>query len=256
MKIHYMSLSETGLERYENQDTVFCGVYGTAGIFLVADGMGGHENGAYASTRIKHKTETWWNHYIQSERRPAFFGALEELREVFSEANNEILENTRKGLICGSTLAALWIYEDAWAVISCGDSRCYQAKGQFLRKTFCQLTTDDVWENQPQNVQGMSRHEIEKSMYYGSLIRAVGVKPEFQCTIQTDQWKEPTVFVLCSDGIYKYCSEEFLKKQMFRMLKSKDARPCMEEIRNQVFQNGAWDNLSLIMVMVENKPSV
>lgn len=81
------------------------------------------------------------------------------------------------------------------------------------------------------------------------------MKPELLYTVQTDWWREPMAFALCSDGIYKYCPEEFLKKQIFRILKSKDAKPCMGETPNMIFQNRAWGDLSLIIVMLENKPA-
>ncbi len=255
MKIQYAALSETGLEKQENQDCLFCGADGTTGLFVVADGMGGHQDGARASGTIVEKVSVWWAQYLDTSPRPDFWKVLEELKALFSQTNQEIYDYTEKGEICGSTLVALWLEESAWGILSCGDSRCYQTRGRILKKQLIQLTTDDVWENQSRNVEGMTRQQIEASTNYGCLVKAVGVKPQFQCSIQTDRYQETTLFVLCSDGIYKYCSHDFLKKQSFLALRSGEPETAAHAIRDQVFQNGAGDNLSLVLVLAERKQS-
>ena len=52
MKIQYTSFCETGLVRQENQDAVFCGTDGTAGLFVVADGMGGQQHNKGKGIRV------------------------------------------------------------------------------------------------------------------------------------------------------------------------------------------------------------
>lgn len=250
MNIHYTALSEIGLKMKENQDNLFCATHGKTGIFIVADGMGGHQDGALASAAIVKKASEWWKQYISS--RPGFFSGVEELKKVFSEVNQEIYSRTKKGELCGSTLVALWMVHGTWAVFSCGDSRCYQVKGRWLKREFCQLTTDDVWENQQQMISGLSEYQIKTNKNYGRLVRAVGVQPNFQCSVQSDQCREETLFLLCSDGIYKYCPEEYLKKQAFEALQSKDLDRTAENIRGKVLENGAGDNLSLMMVLAED----
>lgn len=252
MKIQYTSFCETGLARQENQDTVFCGTDSTAGLFLVADGMGGHQDGARASQTIREKASEWWKHYEYSIERPDFWEAVQELKETFSRANKEIYFHTEAGTICGSTLVALWLDKDGWAVFSCGDSRCYHTRSGILGNRFVQLTTDDVWENQPGNIQGMTRQQIEDNENFGFLAKAVGVRKEFPCSIQSGSCKGKNLFLLCSDGIYKYCPEEALKKFSFSTLRSKRLAPMSQGIWEQVIQNGAGDNLSLVLVMVEN----
>lgn len=252
MKIQYTSFCETGLARQENQDTVFCGTDSTAGLFVVADGMGGHQDGARASRTIREKASEWWKHYEYSIERPDFSKAVQELKETFSKANKEIYFNTEAGTICGSTLVALWLDSDGWAVFSCGDSRCYQAKLQFWGNRFVPLTTDDVWENQPRNIQGMTRQQIEDNKNFGFLAKAVGVRREFQYSIQSGSCKGRNLFLLCSDGVYKYCTEETLKKFSFSALRSKKLDHMSQGIWEHVIQNGAGDNMSLVLVMAEN----
>ncbi len=250
MKIHYAVLNDVGLVRKRNEDSVFCAQDGEDGIFLVADGMGGHSGGLRASSIIKQKTLVWWEKYLKLEKKPSFLQSLEELKEVFAECNEMILEGTEKGEICGSTLVALWIKQSRYAVFSCGDSRCYQVEWGFLSSEFRRLTTDDVWENQQSNMIGLSEEQIQKHKNFGKLVRAIGVKANFSCSVQSNQIETKTVFALCSDGVYKYCTENYLKKQMLKCFKTDDFKMYVIKIRDKVYENGAADNLSLILVKV------
>lgn len=249
MDIRYTALSETGLVRNENQDCLFCGAEGNVGIFIVSDGMGGHQDGAHASMAIIEKAKAWWERYLCAQSRPTFFEVIEELKEAFLEADQEIYQNTEKGAICGATLVALWLDGDAWAVFSCGDSRCYQARGKRLKKRFIQLTTDDVWENQEENVRDMSEEQIKANKNYGCLVKAIGVKPGSYCSVQSDRCQGEVLFLLCSDGIYRYCPKEILKKWSFSALWSGGLEDAAQGIQECVFNNGAGDNLSLILVL-------
>lgn len=250
MELCYTILSEIGLVRKENQDAVFGANYGSIGIFLVADGMGGHADGARASETIRKNIKTWWIQYIKSRKQQDFFHNIEEIKWILENTNQEILDYTRDGEISGSTVVLLWVQEDAWAVFSCGDSRCYQVREGFFTERVCQLTTDDVWENQQQNIRGMSEAEIQKHNYFGCLIRAIGTNPNFSCTVRSDRIQENMVFALCSDGIYRYCSKQYLRRQLQRARKVERLHTCMDKIKNEVYQNGAPDNLSLIFVHI------
>lgn len=252
MKIHYAVLNEVGLVRNRNEDTIFYAQCNESGIFLVADGMGGHSAGLRASTIIKQRTLVWWENYLKLEKKPDFLQVLEQLKEVFAESNQMILESTETGEISGSTLVALWTSQNRWAVFSCGDSRCYQAEQKFLLGNFRRLTTDDVWENQQFNVTDINEEQIQKHKNFGKLVRAIGVKSNFSCTVQSNQIQSKTVFALCSDGVYKYCTENYLKKQLLKCLKSDDLKTYIAKIRNEVYKNGALDNLSLILVKIND----
>ena len=245
-----MVLSETGLRRKRNEDAVFCADKGSVGIFLIADVMGGHTDGVRASRTLKKKVEAWWGQYKVCKKQQDFFQVMEEIKAVLADANQEILDNTKEGEICGSTAIVLWIQENAWAVFSCGDSRCYHVYDSLLKKRVIQLTTDDVWENQQQNICDLSTAEIQQDVNFGRLIRAVGTNSNFSCSVRSDQMKDRTVFALCSDGIYKVCPERFLKKCLKKAMKTERLKTCVEEIKNEVYQNGAPDNLSLILVHV------
>jgi len=250
MKICYEILNEIGLVRKENQDNVFGANNSSEGIFLVADGMGGHTDGGRASRILKDRVEIWWENHQKYGEQNSFFHVLEELKVVLEEGNQEIFKSTGKGDICGSTVVLLWIQGYAWAVLSCGDSRCYLVKDRMLVRYVCQVTTDDVWENQLQNVNGLSREEIQGHACFGRLVHAVGTEENFVCTVRSDQLSGRSVFALCSDGIYRYCPEKYLRTQLKRAIKIENLKNCTEKIKHQVYRNSAPDNLSFILIHV------
>jgi len=248
MEIYYTAVNERGMELEENQDAVFCGSDGQAGIFMVADGMGGHEDGARASGVLEQNIQEWWEGYLAANQRPGFLQVVEQVKLVLSQSNTDIMNYTKQGQICGSTVVVLWIEAGAWALFSCGDSRCYQMQEGMLSGKINLLTMDDVWENQQNNVAGMKPDEIKNHVNYGKLIRAVGVRKEFGCMMRSDIWRGKTNFALCSDGVYKYCGETFLKKHLRKTRKTKNLKACADKVKEEVYRNGAPDNLSLILI--------
>ena len=88
-------------------------------------------------------------------------------------------------------------------------------------------------------------------MNYGKLVQAVGVGEQISCHARTDQLKKKQIFLLCSDGIYKYCPERFLEKEMRTALRTGQLNESMERIRKKVYDNSAPDNLSAVMILIE-----
>ncbi len=246
----YFAYSDAGLINAENQDSVFCGCEGEKGLFMVADGMGGHEDGARASRTIRNFAESWWQSGCFYEMD--FFGAVESLKQMLAEANSEIFCETPAGAVCGSTVVLLWVDGPGYALLTAGDSRCYRVTddvaggGIFIDI----ISTDDVWENNPDNIRGLSDEEIVSDPNYGRLSRAVGVSRDFTCTVRCDCIECTTAFAICSDGIYKYVDDQILYSGLERTVGDGDLEDCSSRITESVFESGAPDNLSLILLSV------
>ena len=246
MKFDIFSVCDRGNVRSDNQDSilVYTDEKQALGIFLVADGMGGYANGAWASQTIKAAVQDWISTCLsgqadQMEERlllQSLCGCLETVnRKVYREGEE-------KGM-CGSTCALLLIYKSIFAVISAGDSRVYRIGRWSCR----QISTDDVWENQAQVRNNYPARDIEKHANYGKLTQAVGIRENIGYSVHSAPLRKKEVFALCSDGVYKMCEKKYLTAQLGRCRRG-DLRGPGQELIGEVYRNGARDNLSLIVV--------
>lgn len=252
MQIRYEGLTDCGLKRKVNQDHVGMFVQGGAGLFLVADGMGGYSDGEAASQLIVYEMGSWWEKNclevsggdIQSED---FQEIVEDLRQKILAVNRKILEVYNQDQVCGSTLVMLLIVKRFYAVFSVGDSRIYTTKG----KKLLQMTKDDVWENLNSTIERYSPEEILHHPNRGKLAQSIGALERIFINIQTGECGTKQVFLLCSDGIYKMCSEHMIRIAAMAWKSEKNADQCLSNLKKAVYAANAPDNLSVILVSVK-----
>lgn len=244
------SISEVGLYRKVNQDEVLAVHTEDAGLFAVADGMGGHDRGELASRTAAAFLLRWWKGIESCIFSMPFMDIVEELEKRIEEMNEYIFQMYRENGQCGgTTLCVLFIRGDAYAVMNIGDSRIYKSEG----RRCLQITKDDVWENQLYIRQTMGEAEIRKNPFYGKLVQALGSDANISISIQTGTIKKRTCFLLCSDGIYKYCERQWFLSQLRKIRKEKDVARFVRKIREAVYGNGAKDNLSMIVIMLNRR---
>lgn len=244
MRHVYEGICETGLRRAENQDAIFMKSDGEIGLFAVADGMGGHSHGEVASATIRDCLSMWWDSFSPEAYNMDFSRMIISLNQILEKANIDIIGKTAQGEICGSTVVVIFIYRDKYGMLTAGDSRVYKVE----HKKLIQISEDETWENRPEN----SHLSLKAKMshpYYGKLVNAIGTSEQFNLTSRTDSLSKDTAFILCSDGIYKFASP----KVFSRTLKSVNASKIAETIiklRDNVYANGAGDNMSLIIICI------
>lgn len=251
MRLTSCSFSEIGKVRKLNQDAICNFTHGDSGIFLVTDGMGGHAEGERASRSVQKAVADWWNVYRKEGCAIDVQNAVEELKAQLKIANQEIWEATKNSQICGATVVLLWIQRNQYVLLWAGDSRCYLAERHFLGVRCRQLTTDDVWEHQPGIIASLSEEEIRIHPNRGKLIRAVGVTDSFQCSVSTGLVRENMLFMLCSDGVYKYVDSHELESELKACVKTRVLDKCFEQLKSRIYENGAPDNLSCVVARVE-----
>lgn len=227
------ALSETGLKRTVNQDSILSLYSQEAGLFIIADGMGGHFRGELASGLVVSKYAKWWRKVKQCICGMEISEIVAELENLIKEVHKEVgALYCKYGAQGGTTLCLLLICKNHYVIMNVGDSRVYLCKTWKFR----QMTADDIWE--------------EKDRHYGKLTQAVGMRNEIQPHIYTGKLDHVDSFLLCSDGIYKYCEERKLAWFMKQIRGEKKVEKVMEKIQKRVYQKGAKDNLSLILISV------
>lgn len=245
MCIGYYGKSEAGKIRDTNQDAVLMLTRKDVGLFVVADGMGGHAYGEKASGLIIEILEKWWNDFEPETYEYIFSKMMLSVKQSVEEANTIIFEQYNQDNICGSTIVLLFIYKNCYGILHAGDSRCYR----YQRYAIKQMTVDDVWENQI-NLSRAERMNI-KHPNRGKLINAIGTCREVECKVKTDVWNSDTVFLLCSDGLYKMCPEKYIEKCIRRYHRHKSLSDMCRDMLEKVYENGAKDNVSVIAICQE-----
>lgn len=244
MKQDIAFFSEQGL-RNVNQDAIYASAKGDRGIFVVADGMGGHFGGEVASGAIVTGVRNWWD-------SNEFIGAASELVAeqcctLLLNINKEVFSYYRsRGQVGGSTVAVLILWKDRYIVLSAGDSRIYRVREKKLE----QLTTDDVWENLPEVKYEMDSEKIAQDERFGRLTQALGSEERLRINRGGGMLSDREVFLLCSDGVYKYCAHRELEKNLRRGMKFRSANRIKEMVRQCAMKSGVDDNYSAIICNV------
>lgn len=242
MNILYAGYSDRGLKRERNEDALLMCSAGDCGLFLVADGIGGKENGELASGKIRDYYAAWWERFRQETSHAPLADILNDLKRGLNVLNGEITAEFGQGNT-GSTVVILFLMQHTAAFLSAGDSRIYRQRGL----KFEQMTRDDVWENLSSGPE-----KDGDDIRNGKLVGAIGIREEAEYSAATDAARNGDIYFLCSDGVYKYCSPFFLKSELFIGTRMKPLEEVSRRISAQVIKGGAGDNYSLIIVKAKD----
>lgn len=250
MRLLAAGKSDIGRKRETNQDAFGMYQKEDAGLFVVADGMGGYADGEKASQMVVTELENWWKDFSPVLFESDFRKMIASIEQTVAHANEMIYEKYNRKSICGTTVVVLFLYQNFYGIIYAGDSRCYlcEGRGIFLwqGKRLRQLTVDEVWENQS-NLNYQERISKDHPNR-GKLVNAVGIKKEIRCRVITDMISSDTVFLLCSDGLYKFCSDKFIEKCMKKGRYGQELEKTVDELIGKVYEKGAGDNVTVVMV--------
>jgi protein phosphatase len=209
------------------------------GLWVIADGMGGHSAGDMASAMV-----------VDSLRGIDNPGSLEELaegvRRTLQNVNRRLTkEAARRGKqIIGCTVAALLIHDNRAICLWAGDSRIFL----FRDKRLHQLTRD---HNQIEELvaQGrISREEAEKMPGTNAITRAVGVMERLELDSLSRDIVDGDTFLLCSDGLYNEVSTQDIE----RIMEMDNCQGAADRLLDCALQGRAKDNISVIVVRVED----
>lgn len=237
----YQGICEVGLQRKMNQDAVFMVADGETGLFCVADGMGGHSHGERASKEVVNSLSLWWQEFRKSSYSSGFSAAFYSLRQTLATASKRIFYMSAEGEVCGTTAVVLFIFRGQYGILNAGDSRVYLYSGYRVRS----LTVDEVWENQPGNT--LDAGEKKKHPNFGKLVNALGIAEQARISGSTDIVRPGMVFLLCSDGLYKMCSDYVIVRTLKKCRKGL-LDEMMNRLISQVYRGGAKDNVSIILI--------
>lgn len=228
--------TDTGKVRARNEDAFLD--QPQQGLWVVADGMGGHQAGDLASRLI-----------VESlAELPAgldFEDRLDALRDCLHRLNRHLslgltLTGETPDLLVGSTVVALLAEGSLVACVWAGDSRCYLLRGRQL----FQLSRDHSLLQQLVEERGMSPDEAARQPGAHALTRAIGAAEELQLDILELESLPGDVFLLCSDGLYQDLDHDLLTAALLRP----SPQLALQRLFELALQGPARDNLSGVVI--------
>lgn len=247
MNIKYETLCEIGSKRNINQDRITAHSHDKISIFAVADGMGGHSKGEFASETVIEAIDTLWIDI--SSFSGDFQSAVDMVISALKAANINLFRYaSSERIICGSTASVLLIYNDLYAVINVGDSPVYHAD----RKKAFHDSTEHSYDQIMFKSTPINPDKLEPNRN-GRLVQAVGVRENIIPSVKTGALKGKEIFLICSDGISRYFSDE----QIFNFLRCSirgalTISELLDNLKSKVYNSGAADNISAIVICADN----
>lgn len=232
-----VSRTHVGLRRKINEDNLL--VRPDLGLFVVADGMGGHEAGEVASGRIVAALDGL------SPGPPDTM--LSQAEQLLQEVNGGLRELAGAGGVrtIGSTAVGLLAHGDTFRCLWAGDSRAYRLRDRQLQ----QISRDHSLVQELVDA-GMLEADKANDHPQGSVItRAVGASDDLRVDVVEGDLRAGDLFLLASDGVTRVIEDGELAEML--------AAPTpLIEIADglvwTVLRRGAPDNATLILVRVED----
>ncbi|MDO5407847.1 MAG: serine/threonine-protein phosphatase [Eubacteriales bacterium] len=252
MEFEYGAVTDRGDIRTENQDSILCladMVAGCpAGLFVVADGMGGLSYGNRISTYITEQFLRWWNMDLP-QMLLAGRSSEEDLRELLEQEiwdiNQAVLQFRKtEGCRSGSTLSVLLLLKDKYYLVHMGDSRIYRLRTGELE----QLTVDQSLVAQLVREHRLTEEEARASRQKNILTMCVGMFDIPRNYYSSGLLQQGDCFLLCSDGLYNPLDQERLKHGLEQH--AGDAKRQAGCLRAMIQPGQASDNVSAIVVEV------
>jgi len=252
MAIQFSARTDIGLTRDQNEDNFL--IDRKLQLFIVCDGMGGHNSGEVASaTAVNVVREILVkNRQVLSNYERGDTGATErDVRDLLTEAvqtaNARIHERgiaspAQRGM--GTTLCLLLIIGSRGFYAHVGDSRLYRQRGKAIE----QLTMDHSFYNEVMLNQPELASELLDDRFKNAITRALGPTASVEVDTEDFPLKPGDRFMLCSDGLHGYLDED--EGALDRLMAMGDLDRAAEAMIRYANDQGGKDNTTAVIVEV------
>ncbi|HEY4366079.1 MAG TPA: type VI secretion system-associated protein TagF [Steroidobacteraceae bacterium] len=224
------AITDTGPVRSMNQDRFL--EHAESGIWVAADGMGGHSRGEYASQLVVD---------VIGSLEPAatVSASLQAARVVLSRANGDLVRSAlgAGSQRSGSTVVVLCVRQQEWGVLWAGDSRAYLLRDGVLRV----LTRDHAAGSETMD----DFDDTNPAPSTGEITRAVGGHDELTPDRALGQILPADRFLLCSDGLHGAVDHLQLREILMR---EHEPRAAVEALLRAAVDSGTRDNVTAVVV--------
>jgi len=248
--IESAGLTDIGRRRQLNEDAMF--VDDESGLYVVADGMGGHNAGEVASKlavetvsnfvrRSGDDEEITWPYGVD----PSISINANRLRTAIMLANKRVwkeADNREDYTGMGTTIVTGLVEEDNVIFCGAGDSRAYRLRND----AFDQITTDDSWVQVALTEGLLQAEEAENHPMKNIITKAVGAKQNIELTVQEDTLEDGDVYLLCTDGLHGMMTQAEILEIL--TTKKDDLEQAVEHLVAAANENGGKDNVTAVVL--------
>ena len=248
MALRAAKLTDVGLVRRHNEDSLFSDT--DLGLFIVADGLGGHAAGEIASQIVIDRMAE----YIRQTASPEATSPvsldkglslngnrLKAAIHVSDRAIAEDIDIHPERDTMGSTVVACLVEGGRMTVAHVGDSRAYLLDGAGIR----QITRDHSWVAEQVANGILTAEEAKKHPFRNVITQALGNGSGLSVSVREFEISDSQTILLCSDGLSGMVSDEQILDVCNQASNLQDA---VEGLVKRAILNGGEDNVSVILV--------
>ncbi|MBE5978244.1 MAG: Stp1/IreP family PP2C-type Ser/Thr phosphatase [Paenibacillaceae bacterium] len=233
------AMTDTGRVRSANQDYVFSSIEPVGvlpNLFLVADGMGGHQAGDYASRFI---AENLVAHFKMAKDT----GTIAVLKDGIEKVNQLLYQESKKkpelnGM--GTTLVAAVVEDSTMYVANVGDSRLY-----LIRNQLKQITRDHSYVEELVSLGQLERGSKDYREKKNIITRAVGTEDKLEIDFFEVSLEPGDYILLCSDGLSNMLEDAEIEEIICSELELPEKAEKLITVAND---NGGKDNIAVVLM--------
>ena len=234
------ALSDIGKERAVNQDFVFNSdkrVGNLPNLYIVADGMGGHKAGDFASKCAV-------NTFIDYVEKSDLSNPVLIIKEGVSIANKAVIAESRnnpdyEGM--GTTLVVASIHEGTLFVANVGDSRLY-----LVNDNIRQITKDHSLVEEMVDIGKIDKESAREHINKNIITKAIGLDEDLKVDFFELEISDKDIVLLSTDGLTNMVED----KKIFEIIHNDDEPIIIaENLVNEANNNGGRDNISVVIII-------
>lgn len=236
------ALTDVGLVRNNNEDSFFKSTDFDFPLFIVADGMGGHNAGETASKMAVEIIKQYFienNNSLNSGQK-----LIDIIKNSIKDANESIYKFSKTDDIysgMGTTITLAYILKEDIYIGHVGDSRAYLIQDNSI----CQITEDHSLVQELVKSGSITIEEGKTHPQRNMITRAAGTSEDIEVDIIIKEYIKGDIFFICSDGLSNMISDTEIKNTFNKKSSIKNA--C-EDLINKAKENGGRDNITVIAI--------
>ncbi len=243
-------LSDKGLVRKNNED--IWGSLQDHKLWIIADGMGGHQAGEVASREATLFLISYFKEYFgKTSHYPTLEELEEKIRTAIEEANKFVFKLSQSHELLqgmGTTLCCLCFLDDSVICAHVGDSRIYRLRNKKLH----QVTRDHSLMRELIDQGRMTEKQAENFIYKNIITRAIGTEPEVEVALTTFQVTPGDLFILCTDGLSDLLTKDQIEEVLNKPFTIEErVRYLISDAKSM----GGNDNITVVAVEVKESNS-